>query len=145
MNKKPRYTVEEAMADLGEAPNKDEVERLAKYYTSYQVKKHRKGFLQGVFEHKSIGQLALDKSNNVDFKGEVTNQHLGGHAKWVVAKLRTMVIRFLYLRYFLDEGLSRIKSNSAILQHKILFVDPDNVQSVKSTIRKATLFPQKKS
>jgi hypothetical protein len=53
MSKEPAYTSAGAVEDLGGRPDDTELERLKKYYPTYQLV-HRTQLLQGMFDGSSV-------------------------------------------------------------------------------------------
>src|SRR5579863_9940237 len=115
MGSEPAYTSARALIDLGGKPSETEIERLIKYYPTYQYA-HRAQLLQGLFDGKSHEELVLGKMTAKGLDTSITKQAKGGHGRWVVAKIRRAVIRLLYLRYRLDKKMSRRKAHQEILR-----------------------------
>jgi hypothetical protein len=113
MGSKPAYTSADALVDLGGKPSETEIERLIKYYPTYQYA-HRAQLLQGLFDGKSHEELVLGKMTAKGLDTSITKQAKGGHGRWVVAKVRKAVIRLLYLRCRLNDGKSRRKANQEV-------------------------------
>lgn len=133
----PTYTSAHALVDLDGKPNETEIERLKKYYPTYQLV-HRTQLLQGMFDGSSNEELVLGKLTTKGLDTSVAKQSKGGHGRWVVAKVRKTVIRLLYLRYRLDEGMSRRQANQQLVKR---FEFSDRPHAGQSVIRKYTLSP----
>ena len=138
MARKRPYTSAQAIADLGGRPPDTEIARLIKYYPTYQYA-HRMQLLLGLFNGKSHEELVLGKmtAKGLD-PSAVGKQSKGGHGKWVTAKVRKAAIRVQYLRYRIDQELSRVKANQLLLK---TFPDSTAKDGGQSSIRKITYSP----
>jgi len=126
----------DATKELEKLPDINELNRLVKYYPTYEWE-HRMALLNGYFQGKTLSELVNDKlkAKNIDKSG-CNHQSLGGHARWVKEKVRKTIIRLLYLRYRLDQGLTQRQANQQIL---IKYPSPKNTQDAgQSAIRKMT-------
>jgi hypothetical protein len=132
MRREPTYTSAHALDDLGGKPDEKELDRLKKHYPTYYLV-HRAQLLQGMFDGSSNEELVLDKLTVFGLDATIAKQAKGGHARWVVAKVRKTVIRLLYLRYRLDEGMTRRQADQQLFK-RFEFSD-------RSSIRKATHSP----
>lgn len=137
------YTSANALADLGGKPSEAEKSRLIRYYPTYQYV-HRKELLDGLFDGKSHEELVLGKmtAKGLDVSA-MTKQAKGGHGKWVRAKVRDATMRLLYLRYRLDQDMTRRQANKKLLGY---FDDPkakdgEQLSGWQSSIRKITYSP----
>ena len=129
----------DAKDKLGYLPDDNELRRLAEYYPSYEWD-HRFRLLHGYFEGKSVREMVSDK---LEAKGvvesECSKQSIGGHSRWVVLKVKKTIIRILYLRYRLDQGMSQRKANQRLLKD---FGSEKNTQDGgQSNIRDTTHSP----
>ena len=68
----------------------------------------------------------------------ISKQAKGGHGRWVVAKVRKTVIRLLYLRYPINDDMTRIQANQQLVKK---FGRSDNLHADQSIIRKYTRSP----
>jgi hypothetical protein len=134
MGREPAYTSADALVDLGDKPDEIEIERLKKYYPTYQIV-HRTQLLQGMFDGSSNEELVLGKMMAKGLDTSITKQAKGGHGKWVTAKVRKTVIRLLYLRHRLDEGMTRRQANQQLVKRFKFSSAKDGGQSI---IRKDT-------
>ena len=137
MGKEPIYTSAQALHDLGGKPNDTEFARLIKYYPTYQYP-HRWQLLQGLFDGKSHEELVLGKMTAKGLDTSITKQAKGGHGRWVVAKVRKTTIRLWYLRYRLDQGMTRRQANQQLVKRFPFSTAKDGGQSI---IRKDTHSP----
>jgi hypothetical protein len=137
MGREPAYTSADALVDLGGKPSDTEIERLVKNYPTYQYV-HRIQLLQGLFDGKSHEELVLGKMTAKGLDTSITKQAKGGHGRWVVAKIRRTAIRLLYLRFRLDQDMTRRRANQQLLKKFKFSGKPDADQS---SIRKATQSP----
>src|ERR1039457_1581324 len=137
MGNQPIYTSAQALHDLGGKPNETEIARLIKYYPTYQYI-HRMQLLQGLFDGKSHEELVLGKMTAKGLDTSITKQAKGGHGRWVVAKVRKTVIRLLYLRFRIDDDMTRIQANQQLVKK---FGRSDNLHADQSIIRKYTRSP----
>lgn len=134
MGREPAYTSDQALVDLGGKPSEDELARLVEYYPTYKYV-HRFQLLHGLFDGKSHEQLVLGKMTAKGLDTSISKQAKGGHGKWVVAKVRRAVIRLLYLRYRLNDGLTRRQANQQLVKKFSLSNAKDGG---RSSIRKDT-------
>ncbi len=134
MSEEHVYTSSRALVDLGGKPSDAEIERLIKYYPTYQYI-HRIQLLQGLFDGKSHEELVLGKMTAKGLDESISKQAKGGHGKWVVAKVRKAVIRLLYLRYRIDDKMSRRQANQQLVKKFSLSTANDGG---RSSIRKDT-------
>ena len=134
MAREPAYTSDDALDDLGGKPSDDEIARLVKYYPKYQYI-HRFQLLHGLFDGKSHEELVLGKMTAKGLDTSISKQAKGGHGRWVVAKVRRAVIRLLYLRYRLDDDMSRRQANQQLVKKFSLSNAKDGG---RSSIRKDT-------
>ena len=113
MKEKYLFATEKALEMIGGTPGYDEIQRLIKHYPTYKLA-HRKCLLEDILENESPLVMAKHK---MEAKGitSANKQSVGGHTKWVTAKLRRFVRRVLYLRLRLDSGLKRRAANQKIL------------------------------
>lgn len=137
MGSEPAYTSADALVDLGGKPDDIELERLKKYYPTYQLV-HRTELLQGLFDGKSHEELVLGKMTAKGLDTSITKQAKGGHGKWVVAKVRKTVIRLLYLRYRIDQDMTRRQANKQLINR---FAFSEELHAHQSIIRKYTRSP----
>ena len=72
--------------------------------------------LEGLFDGKCHEELVLGKmtAKGLD-PSAVGKRAKGGHGRWVVAKIRKAVVRITYLRYRLDQGMTRRQANRKLL------------------------------
>ena len=126
-----------AFDDLDGIPGDAELARLVHCYPTYELA-HRKALLRGIFDGKTHTDLVLSKLEAKGIEYPVSKQSKGGHGLWVAAKVRRTVIRLLYLRYRLDDGMSRRQANQALLK-KFSFTSQGDCG--QSSIRKATRSP----
>lgn len=125
----------DAIEELGNIPNEDELSRLIEFYPTYEWE-HRFKLLRGYFENKTIKELveAKLKAKQIDIT-LCTKQSLGGHARWVKDKVKRTIIRILFLRYVFDLGKTREQANNMLLQR----FDSNKAQDAgQRTIRNAT-------
>jgi hypothetical protein len=97
---------------------------------------HRIQLLQGLFDGKSHEELVPGKMTAKGLDTSITKQATGGHG--VVAKVRKTVIRLLYLRFRIDDGMTRIQANQQLVKK---FGRSDNLYADQSIIRKYTRSP----
>jgi hypothetical protein len=129
------YTTADALKDLGGFLTDAEMTQLVKYYPTYG-NAHRKGILPGILEGKSNEEILSSKLNAKGIDQKLLGKRSkGGHARWVVSKLRRAVIRILFLRYCLDEKQLRRVANRQLLK---LFSSDEDSDSGRSGIRKST-------
>lgn len=117
-------------------PDTWELSRLVEHYPTYKWE-HRTALLRGYFEGKTSDELVDAKliAKAID-KSKLSPQSLGGHARWVKDKVKRTIIRLLYLRYRIDNNLSRIQANQQLLKK---YPSTNNAEDAgASTIRKAT-------
>ena len=113
---------------VGELPTIDELNQLAYYYDSYNDD-HRKGILRGFFIEQS-GEMILGvkfKAKGLD-PATMPPQALGSHVKWPKQKAEKAMIRLLYLRFRLKDGLSHKQANQQINK---LLPFPDGSKDIK--------------
>ncbi len=105
-----------AKKELETLPDITELNRLVEYYQTYEWE-HRSALLNGYFQGKTVKELVVDKlkAKNID-PSKCSPQSLGGHSRWVKSKVKKAIIRLLYLRYRLDDGMSKMKANQEILK-----------------------------
>ncbi len=137
MGREPVYTSAHALDDLKGKPSETEIERLVEYYPTYQYV-HRIQLLQGLFDGESHDELVLGKMTAKGLDTSISKQAKGGHGKWVVAKVRKTVIRLLYLRYRIDDGMTRRQANKQLIKK---FAFSEDLHSHQSIIRKYTRSP----
>ncbi len=137
MGREPVYTSAHALDDLKGKPSEAEIARLIKYYPTYQYV-HRSQLLHGLFDGESHDQLVLGKMTAKGLDTSISKQAKGGHGKWVVAKVRKTVIRLLYLRYRIDDDMTRRQANQQLVKRFTFSNAKDGGQSI---IRKDTHSP----
>jgi len=133
-------TLREAMNYLRYKPDSVELDRLVEYFPTYKLA-HRRSFLKGFFEGKGVSDLVADKLRAKGIDQSLNKTSKGGHARWVKAKSRRLVIRLLYLRLRLDDRLTKRKANQWIFKNIWSTSAADGGQS---NIRKATNSPKLK-
>ena len=109
------YNSAMAFDDLDGIPDDAELARLVDYYPTYQLA-HRKALLRGIFDGRTHTDLVLAKLNAKGIEYPVSKQSKGGHGLWVASKVRRTVVRLLYLRLRLDQGMSRRQANQVLLK-----------------------------
>lgn len=122
----------------GHLPSSEEMNRLVEHYPTYEWE-HRFGLLKGFFEGKSVAELVGDKLKAKGTTRPIARQARGGHTRWVLAKARKTVIRLIYLRYRIDEGMTRIRANQKIVAK--FSVSQSMEDAGASNIRKTTHSP----
>ena len=128
------YTLTQALDDLDGPPDYTELVRLVYYYPTYEMA-HRKGLLQGFFDGKTQAEMVQDKINTKVGKKQLPKQSKGGHGLWVVSKARKAVIRLLYLRYRLDQGMTKRQANQQLWKQ---FASSKTTDGDQSNIRNTT-------
>ncbi len=136
MTEEPTYTSARALVDLGGKPDDTELDRLKKYFPTYQIV-HRTALLQGMFDGSSMEELIIGKLTAKGLDTSITKQAKGGHGRWVTAKIQRTVIRLIYLRFRLDQDMTRRKANQQLTSQFGFFGKSDG----RSSIRKATHSP----
>lgn len=114
-SKKAEEILADAKIRLGGIPDQGELNRLIRYYPTYEWS-HRGGLIRDFFQAKDIDEMIDCKLKRKGVVGSSTKQQRGGHATWIRSKLRRLVIRLLYLRYRLDQGMSKREANLKILK-----------------------------
>lgn len=121
---------------LGEMPPVQEFERLVENYPSYKLD-HRDALLRGFFQGKLLREIVEDKLTALGINvAQCSPLSRGGHARWVCEKIKKTIVRFLYLRYRCDEGLTRIQADQRLLQQ---FASDKAKDAGQSAIRKMTM------
>lgn len=106
MSKKPdRYTIEQMEIDLGGMPDNDDIRRLVKRYPSYKLG-HRSALLHGLLDGKEHAEI-VDETMKAKGVESAAPHQKGGHGRWVAKKVRKVALRLLYLRYRIDEKMSK--------------------------------------
>jgi hypothetical protein len=131
------YSPEMLLSDLGGTPSSEEVSRLVEYYESYRLV-HRKNLLQRLLSGEGHAQLLNGKLVDKSLPSSQTKQSKGGHGRWVTSKVRIVAMRVLYLRYRIDDGLTRRHANQKLLQK---FTRTESVKKGQPAIRRATRSP----
>lgn len=126
-----------AKKELGTLPDSAELQRLVKYYPTYGWE-HRKVLLQGYFKDLPPSVLVDKKleAKGID-KKSLSNSSIGAHTRWVKLKVEHVIIRILYLRYRLDDGLTRRQSNQKLLV-EYGSEKPNTQDGGQSNLRKVT-------
>lgn len=132
------FSLQDAIDLLGDFPDVIELQRLVENYPTYE-KAHRMGLLKGFFEGKSVTHLVQDKRQALNKTPRGSARSAGGDARWVSKKARKTVVRILYLRYRIDEHMTRIQANRALLKN--LPYETNSKDAGQSNIRKMTLSP----
>ena len=123
------------MQYLDGEPGYSEVERLKYYYPKYETELHRKNWLSGYLHGKSHRELSMRKIKDQGLDpSKLTLQQMNGHRGWVTKKSKRLIIRLLFLRYAIDQGMSRANANS----HPLGIFPTKAEDFGKSTIRKHT-------
>lgn len=130
----------DAKKELGKLPDIDELNRLVEYYPTYEWE-HRANLLYGYFQGKSVEEMVDDKltAKNID-KSSCKYQCIGAHTKWVKFKVKRAIIRILYVRYRLDENMTKRVANQQIL--KKYFSKKNAKDGGQSSIRYHTRTPK---
>lgn len=130
-------TLDAAYKTMGYPPSDYELNRLVKYYQTYNWL-HRTKLLKGFFSGKSVDELVDDKLKVIGkTRKDVSRWSIGGHKKWVLAKIEKTIIRLMFLRYSLDKDYTREKSNEYLLAD---FPSKKNAADPTSNIRNSTRF-----
>jgi len=105
-----------AKEELETLPDNDELNRLVEYYETYEWE-HRFLLLNGYFLGKTVKEMVLDKLKAKDIDPSTCSpQSLGGHSRWVKSKVKKAIVRLLYVRYRLDDGMSKKEANQELLK-----------------------------
>lgn len=126
--------LEHAKELLGGVPDQEELNRLIYFYPTY-VWSYRGGLIKDFFGAKDLEEMIDLKIARKELPIPQKKQQRGGHGRWIKSKLNRLVIRLLFLRYRIDEGLSKIEANQRIYQH-VWSTDAKDLG--QSNVRKAT-------
>lgn len=110
---KSRAKLLNAAEELGTPPNEEELQRLIEYYDTYSLE-HRLGLLRGYLEGKSVEDLVKAKLKAKFIIQPLTKQQKGAHTKWVIDKVKRTIVRLLFLRYTLDDGMTQQQARSLL-------------------------------
>lgn len=138
----------DAKEELGVLPDDKELERFIECFPNFTFK-YRENLLKKYFElEKNEEELESRKEAKIkdklrlvilEAKGikdeDISSQQKGAIHSYIVKKVRSIIIRILFLRYHLDEGKTRVKANNLLLQRFDSKVAEDVGQSA---IRKHT-------
>jgi len=137
MAKRYIASIERAHKVMGYKPTAEEFVRLVEYYKTYNWI-HRTKLLDGFFSGKSPDDLLDDKLKIVGkTRKDIDRWSIGGHKKWVLAKIEKTIIRLMFLRYHLDKEFSREESNNLLIRD---FPPKENVADPTSNIRNSTKY-----
>ena len=140
MNPKTKYLFDAdlAIAVLGGTPSDHEIQRLVLKYPTYNLP-HRKHLISSITDGKSPVFMAKKKLEALG-QTEMCPQQLGPNVKWATAKIRRFVRRMYYLRYRIDQGMTRRQANQRILYKLELRSTrtPNSVESRQRTVRRDT-------
>lgn len=105
-----------AKEELITLPDKKELERFIECFPKF-TKEYRQELLWGYFQDKSIDELREDVLNAKGINSSrISAQQKGGVNSGIVRKVKSVVIRILFLRYYLDEGFSRKLANNKLVR-----------------------------
>lgn len=134
MGKKYVFTLSIAVELLGGIPNKQELLRLREHYKTFEWN-YRSSLLYGFFDGMTVDELTDEKLDLKNVELPISGKQRGGHSRWVVTKPKKYVLRILYLRYRIDQGLNQIEANQLVAK---AFSTSDKNDTTQSNIRKAT-------
>jgi len=100
----------------GKLPDQAELDRLVHYYPKYK-QEHRQQLLHGYFHHKSVDQIFDSKLDAKNIPTPLKKGGKGGHYRWIYYKVKYVIIKLKYLRYRLDQNLTKRQANNLILKH----------------------------
>lgn len=116
MAKKNKVKLLDAIEELGQLPDETEIQRLIKYYPTYEWE-HRQQLLTGYFKSVTLEELVKAKIKAKGLRWPLPSpQSKGGHTRWVKDKVKRTIVRILFLRYCLDEGYTKNKANQKLLK-----------------------------
>jgi len=124
----------DAQDELGGDPGAEELDRLVDNYRSYKL--NRRKTLPQYFTGRTIKELVEDKLAALGLVSDTLGaRSLGGHRRWAREKVNRAILRLLYLRYRIDEKLSRKHANQRVIQRY-------KSELGKSAIQKATRYAE---
>ena len=125
----------DAKEELGGNPSSQDLDRLVQQYRTYKLP--RRQTLPQYFTGRTIPQLVDDRlaALNID-ASTLTAKQLGGYRRGAREKVNKAILRILYLRCRIDEGLSRKHANQRLIERY-------RSQLGKSAIQRATRHAKK--
>ena len=128
-----------AMLTPPNPPDKYELMRLGEYYLNFKLN-HRVNLLEGMFllgsSVEEIVNAKLD-AKGID-KKSINKRSLNCHRSWVIRKGKKAIILLIYLRYRIDEKLSRDEALKQMNHYKYDFGYNKSMDAGQSSIRKHT-------